>query len=349
MFKKCISWAVTIMGTAAVALLPACSSSSTGNHDASPSDRDSSPNNPEGGGLRACVPTEYCTNPPTCKPSAFCLNPGGAGSITLCSGEVTEATIDDMTASTITFTPPSCATKGEWDTFVNGTGTITPPATGAFVYSALPDPAGLPVGVLAAADAGGATGTGPMAACVTGSTDAIQYDEADLGVQLGNSTPPDGGLSSPPLIDASAYTGVQFWLWASPSTAAALSANLQVQLADKNETEIFGICNVNAPLGVPMQLGCGRATATVSGNAASVAFNDPGVLHGADGGNATIVAGWQLIQVPFVNFVTNTYYGGGNESVADPTKIAAIGFSIQNVAAAAVAFDYCIYDLAFYH
>jgi hypothetical protein len=34
---------------------------------------------------------------------------------------------------------------------------------------------------------------------------------------------------------------------------------------------------------------------------------------------------------------------------ADPTKLAAINFSIQNSAAAAVAFDYCVYDLAFYH
>jgi hypothetical protein len=98
-----------------------------------------------------------------------------------------------------------------------------------------------------------------------------------------------------------------------------------------------------------MQLGCGRASATVYGSAAAVTFDDPGTLRGADGGNATIVAGWQLIQVPFVNFVTNYYYGGGNESVADPTKLAAINFSIQNSAAAAVAFDYCVYDLAFYH
>jgi len=349
MFKKPTFLVVTVMGTAVALVLPAaCSSSSNSNHDASSNNHDGSPNNLDGG-LGACLPTAYCTNPPTCKPSAYCLNPGGAGSLTICSGAATEATIDNMTASSITFTPPSCATKGEWATFVDGTGTIAPADTGAFVYSALPDPSGLPAGVLAGSDAGGGTGPGPMAACVTGSTDAVQYDEADLGVQLGNSTPPDGGLSSPPLIDASAYTGVQFWLWASPSTAAALSANLQVQLADKNETEIFGICNVNAPQGVPMQLGCGRASATVYGSAAAVTFDDPGTLHGADGGNATIVAGWQLIQVPFVNFVTNYYYGGGNESVADPTKLAAINFSIQNSAAAAVAFDYCVYDLAFYH
>src|SRR5450755_998910 len=174
MFKKPTFLAVTIMGTAACACLAACSSSSKSSNDAS-SNHDGSPNNHDGGAsLGFCYPTAYCTDPPTCKPSAYCESPlrdGGSGSLTVCSGPATEATIDDMTASTITFTPPSCATRGEWNTYASGTGTITPPDTEVFVYSALPDPAGLPAGVVAGFDAGGGGGPGPMAACAMGSTD----------------------------------------------------------------------------------------------------------------------------------------------------------------------------------
>jgi hypothetical protein len=341
MFKRPTFLAVTIMGTTAFAWLVSCSSSTKSNNDSGPN-HDGSPDSLDGGTFGPCLPTAYCTNPPTCKPSAYCESPlrdGGSGSLTICSGAATEATIDDMTASTITFTPPSCATKGEWSTYAEGTGTITPSDTAAFVYSALPDPTGLPAGVTA----------GPMAACVMGSTDAVQYDHDDLGVQLGNSTLADGGTSAPALIDASAYTGVQFWLWASASTASAISANFIVSLGDQKEVEIFGICNPNAPPSVPMQLGCGPAVAAVSGSAIAAADGVSGTLHGADGGNATIVAGWQLIQIPFVNFATNPYYGGGNETAVDPTVLSNLNFTILNSAAAAVAFDFCVYNVAFYH
>jgi hypothetical protein len=344
MSKKRLSLPAAIMGTAAFAWLAACSSSSNVARDAGPSNADG------GGSLGPCLSTAYCTNPPTCKPSAYCESPlddGGTGSLTICSGAATEATIDNMTASAITFTPPSCATKGEWYTYVSGTGTITPSDTEVFVYSALPDPAGLPAGVVTGSDAGGGGGPGPMAACAMGSTDPVQYDHADLGVQLGNSTLADGGTSAPALIDASAYTGVQFWLWASASTASAVSANLLVQLGDKKETTIFGICNPQAPTGVTMQLGCGRAQAAVSGSSAAVTFNS-GIIPSANGGNATIVAGWQLIQIPFVNFVVNSYYGSGNETVVDPTALSNLNFVIENSLAAAVAFDYCVYGVAFY-
>ncbi len=341
MFKKPTFLAVTLMGTTACAWLAACSSSSKGNNDASPS-HDGSPDSRDDGTFGPCLPTAYCTNPPNCKPSAYCESPlrdGGSGSLTICRGAATEATIDDMTASTITFAPPSCATKGEWYTYAEGAGTITPADTAAFVYSALPDPTGLPAGVTA----------GPMAACAMGSTDAVQYDHDDLGVQLANSTLADGGTSAPALIDASAYAGVQFWLWTSASTASAISANFSVALGDQKETEIFGICNPNAPPSVPMQLGCGPAGAAVSGSAIATVIPTDGTLKGADGGDATIVAGWQLIQIPFVSFGINPYYGGGNETAVDPTVLSNLNFSIVNSAAAAVAFDFCVYDVAFYH
>jgi hypothetical protein len=348
MFKKCISSAVTIIGMSAFVWLAACSSSSKSNKDAGLNPDASQTNNDGGASLAACYWTAYCTNPPTCKPSAYCESPlrdGGSGSLTICSGAATEATIDDMTAPTITFTPPSCATKGEWSTYAGGTGTITPPDSKVFVYSALPDPAGLPAGVLAASDAGDSGLSGPKAACASGSTDTVQYHDNDLGVQFGNSILTDGGTSAPALIDASAYTGVQFWLWTSASTASAVSENLVVQLGDKKESPIFGICN---PRSVTTQLGCGAAGAGVSGSSAAVTFGS-GTIPGVDGGNATIVAGWQLIKIPFVNFAINPYDGIGNETALDTTTLSNFNFVIFNSVAAAVAFDFCVYDLAFYH
>jgi hypothetical protein len=350
MFTKPTVLAVTFMGTTAFVWLAACSSSSKGNNDASSNSHDGSPNNPAGGdgGLVPCGPSAYCTNPLTCTPSAYCESPsdGGGGNLTICSGPATEATIDDMTASTITFTPPSCATKGEWFTYVDGyadgTGTITPATTQAFTYSALPDPAGLPAGVVAVSDAGAGGVPGPMAACVKGSTNTTQYEGALMAVQLGNSRPAPDGTSSPAMIDASAYTGIQFWLWASADTASAISESFEAQLHDKNETLIFGICN-----GLQGQFGCGPGIAAVSGSAIAALFSS-GALLGADGGNATVSAGWQLIKTPFVNFIPYYYYGGGNETAVDPKTLTIVRFEIANAAAASVAFDYCVYDLAFY-
>jgi hypothetical protein len=117
MFKKPTFLVVAIMGASAFAWLAACSSSTKSNND-SGSNHDGGPND-AAGTFGPCLPTAYCTNPPTCKPSAYCESPlrdGGSGSLTICRGAATEATIDDMTASTITFAPPSCATKGEWNT-----------------------------------------------------------------------------------------------------------------------------------------------------------------------------------------------------------------------------------------
>ena len=343
MFEKPTFLAVRFIGTAAFVWLAACSSSSNVTRDAGPSDQ----SNPDVGGVAVvpCDPTVYCTNPLTCSGSAYCKSPssdGGGAPLTICSGPATEATIDDMTAATatITFTPPPCATKGEWvtyaDGYADGTGTITPSTTEAFTYSALPDPAGLPTGVVTVSD--------PRAACVKGSTNTTQYEGALMDVYLGHSTPASDGTSSPALIDASAYTGVQFWLWASASTAAALSDSFNPQLFDKNETLIFGICDGM----LSGQFGCGGGRAAVSGSAIAATLY-AGALKTPGGVNATISAGWQLIQVPFSSFAINPYDGIGNEAAVDPTMLTFLRFEVSNAAAASVAFDYCVYDVSFYH
>jgi hypothetical protein len=340
MFKKPTFLAVRYIGTAAFVWLAACSSSSNVTRDASASGQ----NNPDGGAVAVvpCDPTVYCTNPLACTGSAYCKSPssdGGGAPLTICSGPATEATIDDMTAATITFTPPPCATKGEWvtyaDGYADGTGTITPSTTEAFTYSAVPDPAGLPAGVVAV--------SGPKAACVKGSTNTTQYEGAVMDVYLGHSTPASDGTSSPALIDASAYTGVQFWLWASASTASALSDNFSPQLFDKNETLIFGICDGT----LSGQFGCDGGRAAVSGSPSAATFYG-GALKTPGGANATISAGWQLIQVPFANFAINPYNGIGNETAVDPTMLTFIRFEVSNAVAASVPFDYCVYDVAFY-
>jgi hypothetical protein len=347
MFKSPISLTVTIMGATAIVWLAACNSSGNVIRDAGPSGQ----SNPDGGGVAVvpCVPSVYCTNPLTCTGSAYCKSPnsdGGGAPLTICSGPATEATIDDMTAATITFTPPPCATKGEWvtyaDGYADGTGTITPSTTEAFTYSALPDPAGLPAGLVAASGSG--DGSGPRAACVTGSTNTTQYQGALMDVYLGHSIPASDGTSSPALIDASAYTGVQFWLWASASTASALSDSFNTQLFDKNESLIFGICNGT----LQGQSGCEGGFAAVAGSAIAATFY-AGALKTPSGDNATISAGWQLIQVPFADFAINPYTGVGNETAVDPAMLTFVRFEVNNAVAASVAFDYCVYDVAFYH
>ena len=48
-------------------------------------------------------------------------HPADASSVKACSGPATEALIDDMTGSSMSFMPPPCGTKGAW-TISLGTG-----------------------------------------------------------------------------------------------------------------------------------------------------------------------------------------------------------------------------------
>jgi hypothetical protein len=123
-----------------------------------------------------------------------------------------------------------------------------------------------------------------------------------------------------------------------------LSDNFNTQLFDKNESLIFGICNGT----LQGKFGCIGGLAAVSGSSIAALFY-AGALKTPGGANATISAGWQLIQVPFANFAINPYTGFGNETAVDPTVLTYIRFEVNNAVAASVAFDYCVYDVAFYH
>ncbi len=171
-----------------------------------------------------------------------------------CTGPASGALIDDMSASSISLTPPSCGTKGTW--YAISTGTLTIPTVDPncgsgsdcqSLYSPLP--AGFPG---ATGDAGVAPGAQAM--CVAGKTGTLQYDGAGTQLVLA------GTDSVPALIDASDYGGIQFWLWVSPDTAASVSSSLLVGIFDRNQTPGGGVCDVNSS----GANACGYAAAAVS-------------------------------------------------------------------------------------
>ncbi|MGA3123151.1 MAG: hypothetical protein ABSF69_20460 [Polyangiaceae bacterium] len=298
-------------------------------------------------------------------------------SVKVCSGPATEALIDDMTGSSISFTPPPCGTKGAWTTLLGTVGLFTTPAGGnsmsaqncgslcESLYSPLPS--GFP-GMIAGADAGSVTsdagadgGTlGSQAMCIAGTTGAAQYDVVGMGLEFAFSgMVPEGGPSwingatsvpPPAFIDASQYSGIQFWLWVSPTTAAAVASSLEVELLDKNETPGDGVCDPDASL----DTACGPASADISGSVADLS-QGAGTLLSDDGGTLTsLSAGWQQIWVPWANFIPNPYYGGANETSVDPTTLTFLAFVLQqdlaaDAGAAPIMFDFCVYEVSFYH
>jgi hypothetical protein len=309
---------------------------------------------------------------------------GDAGSF--CTGPVTEALIDDMTGSSISFTPPPCATPGAWTVGSGAPGFLTTPAGDAAVlencgslcgslYSPLPS--GFP-GTVSAGDAGpavydaatydaasdsaeGGDGAplGPQALCIAGQTSPEQFYAAGMSLEFAFSgSVPDGGPSSPTevsgfttvpppaLIDASQYSGIQFWLWVSPDTATAVASSFEVQLFDENELPGGGKCDSSSTTAAA----CGAASADLSGSVASLS-QGAGPLFDADGGVLTSLAGgWQLIQAPWSSFTPNTYYGGANENVVDPSTLAFLQFLVQQDSSSgpAISFDFCVYQVAFY-
>ena len=56
------------------------------------------------------------------------------------------------------------------------------------------------------------------------------------------------------------------------------------------------------------------------------------------------------MRAPWSSFLSNPYYGGGNEKSVDPTTLAFAQFVIQQDRAngAAIPFDFCVYGLKFY-
>jgi len=147
------------------------------------------------------------------------------------------------------------------------------------------------------------------------------------------------------LIDASAYRGIEFWIWVSPSTAASVSASFLVNWVDKNQIPGGGVCNANSTGATA----CAGAQAGISGSAATQS-QGAGPLFAEDGSVLTALSGgWQHVRAPWSSFVPNPYYGGANERTVDPQSLIQVGFVVaQDVPnGAAVAFDYCIYQLSF--
>jgi hypothetical protein len=146
-----------------------------------------------------------------------------------CIDPPTTPLIDDMSGASISLTTPSCKTTGAWyialwneDPALPGTLTVPPGDLGSLsgcgsacqsLYSPLPS--GFPGRVATGADGG----AGPQAMCAAGQTGPSSLDGAGMVLQLGDTAWPPQTL-----IDASACDGIEFWLWVSPGTAAAVTS-----------------------------------------------------------------------------------------------------------------------------
>jgi hypothetical protein len=119
--------------------------------------------------------------------------------------------------------------------------------------------------------------------CVAGLTGTSQYDGAGMILELAFS---GTSVSHPALIDASAYGGIEFWLWVSPSTAASVGPSFLVQLFDKNQIPEGGVCDANDS-GVKA---CAAAMAGLSGSPAAEARR-AGTLYTDDGSELRLLAG----------------------------------------------------------
>ena len=319
------------------------------------------------------VPFDFCIYQLSFLPKSDILAPDGGAedggeTASFCSGPATGALIDDMSGSSISLTPPACGTKGAW--YPISSGTLTTPAGDPSTLSSCgslcqslysPMPAGSP-GPTATGDDGGA----PQAMCIAGQTSPEQYTVGGLTLEFALSgAVPAGGpawinsggrdwggsvfTTDPPpaLIDASQYSGIQFWLWVSPDTAAAVASSFEVGLVDKNQLRGAGICDPNVTTGVDA---CAGGTAGVSFSVAAASLAS-GPLFGADGSElTTLIGGWQLVQAPWSSFLANPYYGGANEIMVDPKTLAFAQFMVQQTrpSGPAIPFDFCIYGLKFY-
>jgi hypothetical protein len=292
------------------------------------------------------------------------------------TGPASGALIDDMSGSNISLQPPSCGSPGGWTASSPAPGILNTPAGNTSIVSNCgslcqslysPLPAGFP-GSTASLDAG-ALDSGTVdggasslqAMCIAGQTGPQQYSWSGMTLTFAYSGTPTSGngpvgilsasgfTTNPPpaLIDAGQYTGIEFWLWASPNTAAALSSAFAVYLIDKNQLPGGGVCNPYVTSGAKP---CSYASAGVSFSTVATT-NAAGSLLGADGSELPSLApGWQLVRAPWSSFVSNPYYGGGNEKSVDPTTLAFAQFAVMQDSAngAAIPFDLCVYGLKFY-
>jgi hypothetical protein len=309
------------------------------------------------------LPFDFCIYQLSFLPKSDVPVPPDGG--TPCSGPATGTLIDDMTASSISLTPPACGTKGAC--YAISSGTLTTPVGDAAKVSSCgslcqslysPLPAEFP-GPLAT----GVDGGMPQAMCVAGQTRPEQYAVGGLTLELAFSgaVPADGpalsfwngrsGITTDPppaLIDASQYSGIEFWLWVSPDTVAEVASDFEVWLTDKNQLPGVSNCDPTDTSGIDA---CAYATAAVSFSVVAAGQQGAGPLLADDGSELTgLVAEWQHIRAPWSSFLANTYYGGANERAVDPKTLAFAQFLVQQMrpSAPAISFDYCIYGLKFY-
>jgi hypothetical protein len=296
--------------------------------------------------------------------------------VSYCTGPASSALIDDMSGPHISLMPPSCGSPGNWTAWSAASGVLTTPAGDTSILSNCgslcqslysPLPAGFP-GTTASVDAGPVDArtadggsSGMQAMCIAGQSSTKQYDWSGMNLTFAYSGTPAGSTGPtkvvsasgavttdppPALIDASQYSGIEFWLWASPDTVAAMSAAFVVQLVDKNQLPGGGVCDPNATSG---KRPCSGATAGISFS--SAASQGAGLLLGADGFELTSLApGWQLVRAPWGSFLANPYYGGGNEKSVDPKTLAFAQFVIEqnSTSGGAIPFDFCVHGLRFY-
>jgi hypothetical protein len=350
MWRKDREAALGILVYLATAGMLFCSSLGCGSSTGSPVVADASPDSTADSSIAADAP----------------LGADGPLTYPFCTGPAAGALIDDMSGSRISLAPPACGAKGAWyvGTWENSATSpgelTTPPGNPRFLGSCgdlcqslySPRPAGFPEVTSSEGDGGS---PGPEAMCIAGHTGASQYDGAGMFLELAfsgtgpavNLDASDGLASSTPpaLIDASAYAGIEFWLWVSPETAKSVGASFIVQLVDKNQTYLGGVCD---GLDTGTQA-CAAASAALSGSVASTPRN-AGTLLADDGSELTaLTGGWQHVRAPWDSFTTNPSWGGANELVVDPQTLAYLGFLVtqDSPSGPALAFDYCVYQLSF--
>jgi hypothetical protein len=261
---------------------------------------------------------------------------------TLCSGPAAGALIDDMSGSSISLAPPSCASSGAWFAFTGGDdssapGSLTVPAAPA-ASSYSPLPAAFP-GLDGSTVDGGSSGLRAM--CMAGHTGARQYAYAAADLFFAN-----GDTNASALIDASGYSGMQFWLWVSPDTAASVSSSFSVGLYDKNGIPEGGVCDANST----GPTACASTSAAISGSVVATDGAGSGALLADDGSQLpSLSAGWQHVRAPWSSFLPNPWWGGANEQMVDPRTLVEANFVVSQTVqgGAAIPFDYCIYQVSF--
>jgi hypothetical protein len=179
-------------------------------------------------------------------------------------------------------------------------------------------------GPTGAVDSGTAPITGAKSACIQGMTGSAQYSTSGMGLNLATLPNPLGGNAIQVPVNASSYTGLQFWIWGAGDSG---TQSIIAQLPDKAETAGLGICDNSAMPAVGHE--CGGAVTPPF----------------------TVMPGWQFKQIPFTSFALNPGFGELNEPAFDNTSLTQVQWQIQEAlgdASSGVPFDFCVSDVSFY-